>query len=41
LDDGELKMDKIHIDDNPIDMFTKVVTREKLNSSPALVGLLD
>ena len=34
-------MEKIHIDDNPIDIFTKVVTMEKLNSSLALVGLLD
>ena len=34
-------MDKIHIDDNPVDMFTKLVTREKLNSSLASVGLLD
>ena len=41
LDDGQLKLDKIHTDDNPIDMFTKVVTREKLNSSSASVGLLD
>ena len=29
LDDGQLKLDKIHIDDNPMD------------SSSALVGLLD
>ena len=41
LDDGQLKLDKIHTDDNLVDMFTKVVTREKLNSSLASVGLLD
>ena len=41
LEDGLSKLDKIHIDDNPVDMLTKVVTREKLNSSSALVGLLD
>ena len=34
-------LDKIHTDDSPMDMFTKVVTREKLNSSSTLVGLLD
>ena len=41
LDDGQLKLEKIHTDDNPVNMFTKVVTREKLNSSSASVGLLD
>ena len=41
LDDGQLKLDKIHTDDNPADMLKKVVTREKLNYSLALVGLLD
>ena len=41
LEDGQLKLDKIHTDDNPADMLTKVVTREKLNSSSASVGLLD
>lgn len=41
LDDGQLELDKIHIDDNPIDIFTKAVTREKLNPSLASVGLLD
>ena len=41
MDDGQLKLEKIHIDDNLVDMFTKVVKREKLNSSSALVGLLD
>ena len=34
-------LDKIHTDDNLVDMFTKVVTKEKLNSSLASVGLLD
>ena len=41
LDEGLLKLDKIHTDDYLADMFTKVVTREKLNSSSASVGLLD
>ena len=41
LEDGKLKLDKIHIDDNPVDMLTKVVPREKLNSSSDLVGLLE
>ena len=40
LEDGQLKLDKIHTNVNLIDMFTKVVTREKLNSSSVLVGLL-
>ena len=41
LEDGRLKMEKIHTNENPADMLTKVVTREKLNSSLASVGLLD
>ena len=41
MDDRQLKLEKIHIDDNLAIMFTKTVTREKLNSSSALVGLLD
>ena len=41
LDDGQLKLEKIHTDDNPTEMFTKVVTRENPNSSSALVGLLE
>ena len=41
LEDGKLKLDKIHTDDNLADMLTKVVTREKLNSSLSSVGLLD
>ena len=41
LEDGQLKLEKIHTNDNPADMLTKVVTRKKLNSSSALVGLLD
>ena len=41
LEDGQLKLAKIHTNDNPPDMSTNVVTREKLNSSLALVGLLD
>jgi len=41
LDDGQLRIEKIHIDENLADMFTKEVTREKLSSSSASVGLLD
>ena len=41
LEDGQLKLEKIHTNENPADMLTKVVTREKLNSSSASVGLLD
>lgn len=33
LDDGQLLLEKIHTDENPADMFTKAVTREKLTSS--------
>jgi hypothetical protein len=32
LEDGQLKMKKIHTSQNPIDMLTKGVTREKLSS---------
>ena len=41
LEDGQLKLAKINKDENPADMFTKAVTREKLNSSSSLIGLLD
>ena len=41
LEDGQLKLEKVHTNDNPADMLTKVVTREKLNSSSTSVGLLD
>ena len=41
LDDGQLKLKKMHTDDNLADRFIKEVTREKLNSSLASVGLLD
>ena len=41
LDDGQLKLEKLHIDENPMDIFTKVVTRKKMNSSSILVGLLE
>ena len=40
LEDGRLKLEKIHTNENPVDMLTKVVTREKLNSSSTSVGLL-
>ena len=41
LEDGRLKLEKIHTNENLADMLTKVVTREKLNSSSTSVGLLD
>ena len=31
LEDGQLNLEKIHTSQNPIDMLTKVVTREKLS----------
>jgi hypothetical protein len=33
LEDGHLKLEKIHTSQNPADMLTKGVTREKLSSS--------
>ena len=39
LEDGHLKLEKIHTSQNPADMLTKGVTREKLSSCSVLVGL--
>jgi hypothetical protein len=39
LEDGQLKLEKIHTSQNPADMLTKVVTREKLSSFSVSVGL--
>ena len=39
LEDGELKMEKIHTSQNPADMLTKGVTKEKLSSYSISVGL--
>jgi len=39
LEDGELKLEKIHTSQNPADMLTKVVTREKMRICSVLVGL--
>jgi hypothetical protein len=39
LEDGQLKMEKIHTSQNPADMLTKGVTREKLCSFLVSVGL--
>jgi hypothetical protein len=39
LEDGHLKLEKIHTSQNPADMLTKVVTREKLSSCSVSVGL--
>jgi hypothetical protein len=39
LEDGHLNLEKIHTSQNPVDMLTKGVTREKLSSCSVLVGL--
>jgi hypothetical protein len=39
LEDGQLKLENIHTSQNPADMLTKGVTREKLSSYSVLVGL--
>jgi hypothetical protein len=39
LEDGHLKLEKIHTRQNPVDMLTKGVTREKLSSCSVSVGL--
>jgi hypothetical protein len=39
LEDGQLKLEKIHTSQNPADMLTKGVTREKLSSYLVSVGL--
>jgi hypothetical protein len=39
LEDGNLKLEKIHTSQNPADMLTKGVTREKLSSCSVSVGL--
>ena len=39
LEDGQLKLEKIHTSQNPADMLTKAVTREKLSSCSISIGL--
>ena len=39
LEDGELNLEKIHTSQNPADMLTKVVTREKLRICSVSIGL--
>jgi hypothetical protein len=39
LEDRHLKLEKIHTSQNPIDMLTKGVTREKLSSCSVSIGL--
>ena len=39
LEDGQLKLEKIHTSQNPADMLTKVVTRDKLRTCSVSVGL--
>eukprot|EP00253_Pinus_taeda_P023348 PITA_23348 len=39
MEDGELNLEKIHTSQNPADMLTKVVTREKLRICSVSIGL--
>jgi len=39
LEDGQLKLENIHTSQNPADMLTKVVTREKLRFYSVSIGL--
>eukprot|EP00253_Pinus_taeda_P009898 PITA_09898 len=39
LEDGQLKLEKIHTSQNPVDMPTKVVTREKLRIRSVSIGI--
>jgi len=39
LEDGQLKLEMIHTSQNLANMFTKIVTREKLSSCSTSVGL--
>ena len=39
LENGQLKLEKIHTSQNLADMITKVVTREKLSSCSVTIGL--
>jgi hypothetical protein len=39
LEDGHLKLERIHTSQNPADMLTKGVTREKLSSCSVSIGL--
>ena len=39
LEDGELMLEKIHTSQNPADMLTKVVTKEKLRTCSVSIGL--
>ena len=39
LEDGQLKLEKIHTSQNPVSMLTKVVTREKLRICSVSIGL--
>ena len=39
LEDGSVRLRKIHTSQNPTDMFTKVVTKEKLGFSSISIGL--
>jgi hypothetical protein len=40
LDDGDIELIKIHTNDNPTDMLTKVVTGVKLKNCKSLLQIL-
>jgi hypothetical protein len=39
FEDGHLNLEKIHIIQNPVDMLTKGVTRDKLSSCSVSIGV--
>lgn len=39
MEEQQFKLEKIQIDENPMDMMTKVVAREKLQRCAELVGM--
>jgi hypothetical protein len=39
LNSKQLQLEKVHTDDNRVDMLTKVVTRAKLDVCRRLVGM--
>ena len=39
LEEGQLKLDKVHTSKNPADMLTKVVNKEKLSFCSASIGI--
>ena len=39
LEDGSISLEKIHTSQNPMNMFTKVIMKEKLGSCSTWIGL--